>query len=289
MGSDIGKWLGPHFIIIGAMKSGTTTLYQVLRDTPGIWLPNTKEPKQLLKAKSRYDRYFLEYARLFRAAPENAIVGEASTWYTKAPIVDGIPEHLFQLFGGKRIKFIYIMRDPVARAVSHYHHARAQNSERRGIEEVFSVNDSPYVYFSRYDYQLRNYLEVFPRSRMLLLRYEDFLDEPAVIINKILNFVGAPEAELGRLTQLAQSNRTAGKSDVGGRFRFILESNMYREKIRPHLSNQFVDSFKRLVSRPYEGYTNVGQHLDTKIRAAIGDGPYELEGKEFSEVKWTRG
>lgn len=80
----------PDFLIIGAMKAGTTTLYRDLVDHPNIFLPEQKEPNTLVMYGSDMRRIIDDYASLFARSPQDAICGEASTAYTKRPDNEGV-------------------------------------------------------------------------------------------------------------------------------------------------------------------------------------------------------
>ena len=106
----------PHFIIIGAAKSGTTTLYKYLSQHPQIYLPQIKEPSFFAK---RYHKGVDWYESLFAEAKTGQLCGEASTpythWLSHKP---EIPQLMAELL--PQVKLIYIMRNPIDRAYSQY-------------------------------------------------------------------------------------------------------------------------------------------------------------------------
>src|SRR3954454_4204373 len=80
----------PDFLIIGAMKSGTTSLFEWLGEQPEVWLPAMKEPRYFAPGHAQnFDRYVDDgygrdwYFDLFAGAPSGAITGEASPSYTE--------------------------------------------------------------------------------------------------------------------------------------------------------------------------------------------------------------
>src|ERR1700730_14880709 len=131
----------PNLFLIGAMKSGTTYLTKLLNSHPSIFMCDPKEPSyfvdqaQLRKiwAEMWDGGYWKEenYLRLFQTAENATILGESSTNYTKRPLVMGVPEKIQQFNPDAR--FIYIMRDPVERAMSHYWHMVNWEGEWRSI------------------------------------------------------------------------------------------------------------------------------------------------------------
>jgi len=111
----------PHFLIIGAMKSGTTTLYRDMLTHRRVFFSADKEPMNLvnddvLTAEGRH-----AYESLFAGAGRDSVCGEASTAYTKLPVYPGVPRRALQLLGPE-LRLIYIMRHPIERLISHHHH-----------------------------------------------------------------------------------------------------------------------------------------------------------------------
>lgn len=174
----------PDFFVIGAAKSGTTSLYSYLFRHPRIFLSRIKEPEYFSKT-SAYDRGIDWYKGLFSEAGDNQRCGEASTTYTRWPhtldssalIAKTVPD----------AKFIYIMRHPVERAYSHYaHHMRSGITMT--FEEALS-RDNIYVDCSMYMKQIERYLRFFPRQNFLFLFHDQLRDAPQELIGKALEFL----------------------------------------------------------------------------------------------------
>ena len=103
---------GPDFMIIGAMKSATSTLHEQLAATPGFFMSRPKEPN-FFSDDSQWSRGLDWYAGLFATAPPGALRGESSTHYTKLPTH---PHTLERLAASVRTRrFVYVMRHPVDR------------------------------------------------------------------------------------------------------------------------------------------------------------------------------
>src|SRR5262245_41553279 len=109
----------PDFIIIGAMKSATTSLHAQLALQKDIFVHGPGE-LEFFSDDARYARGLDWYASLFEAAPPTALCGERSTEYTKLPTypetVSRMRRHL------PETRFIYVMRHPMDRLLSHYMH-----------------------------------------------------------------------------------------------------------------------------------------------------------------------
>ncbi len=120
----------PNFFIPGAQKSGTTTLYQLLRQHPDCFLTECKEPQQL--ATPHYQR--ARYLQLFANAHQQRAVGDASTSYL---VVPGVAERIRQEFGAD-LRFIFILRAPLERILSGYLHMYKRDHERRDWNRLFA-------------------------------------------------------------------------------------------------------------------------------------------------------
>ncbi len=108
----------PNFLIVGAAKAGTTTVSSLLRHHPDIFISDLKEPRFFT---TNWDRGLQWYRQLFEGAQDHAAVGEASVNYTSAPLESEVPRRIAQTLGD--IKYVYLVRHPIERIVSHYKHA----------------------------------------------------------------------------------------------------------------------------------------------------------------------
>src|SRR5215210_7255111 len=107
----------PDFLVIGAMKAGTTTLYNHLRGHPDIFMTSYKEP-EFFVAEKTWGRGTAWYQRLFADAPDAARLGEASTSYSKCTEFTGVPERIHSLIPD--VQLLYVLRHPIARIESMY-------------------------------------------------------------------------------------------------------------------------------------------------------------------------
>ena len=175
------------------MKSGTTSLHQHLDDHPDICMSREKEPGYFVEELNwkKGERWYLD---LFRHATDQRILGESSSYYTKLPTFRGVPERIEKCVPDAR--FIYLMRDPVKRAVSHYwHQVRSKQKgggERRDMLTAFR-EDEQYLSYSHYAMQLTPYFEVFGRERIFVLTLEEFSREPQMSMRRIFSWLGVDE------------------------------------------------------------------------------------------------
>lgn len=226
------------FLIIGAMKAGTTTLYSDLRANPAVFM-DAKEPHSFCNDRILTPEGIEEYAALFAGAEANQLCGEASTGYTKRPFFEGVAERVLKVLG-KDIKLIYVVREPVARAVSDHYHIHFWDNVPRPINEVDHI-DPMIINHSRYAMQLEPWLDLFGRDRIYILQFENFINDRHGAITSVSEFLGLPpRPEL--IDEAKIQNRTAGKPVLNrGIGRAIRHNPLYRRLIRPMISDGIKD------------------------------------------------
>jgi hypothetical protein len=184
----------PNFFVIGAMKSGTSSMHRYLASHPQIFMSQVKEPSYFVAPKTlkriwpaRYAERYWEsvdaYLTLFADAGEAIRIGESSTNYAKLPIASGVAERLYRF--APNAKILYIMRDPAERALSHYWHAVPREFEQAPPEKAL-VPGSHYFDVSHYAMQLAPYLARFPRESVMIVTLEEFEADPDQIFGNIL-------------------------------------------------------------------------------------------------------
>lgn len=177
------------FMIIGAQKSGTTSIAAQLAAHPQICFSSEKEPGYFHKMEDwRAD--LADYHSLYHPDP-GQLLGEASTFYTFFPEFRGTAERLYDY--NPALKLIYIMRQPVERVISHYTHNLVREIDTRP-PDLAVFQDPRYLYRSRYAVQIRPYLELFGPDNVLLLVFETYKDDQIATLYRIAEFLGiAPQ------------------------------------------------------------------------------------------------
>ena len=186
--SDAGPL--PTFLVIGAMKAGTSSLYHYLRAHPQIFMPATKEPQFFA---TNWDRGLAWYRHLFEGGSEADAIGEASTEYSKYPHVSGVPARMSTVVPDARM--VYLVRDPIERIVSEYQHrvgSLSGHEAGRSIDRAV-LEDPSYCDFSRYAMQIEQYLGYFPRDRLLVIRSEDLREDRERTLRRVLSFIGVDD------------------------------------------------------------------------------------------------
>lgn len=174
-------------IIIGAMKSGTTSLFYYLSEHPEICASKEKE-LHFFSDESRFSRGLDWYRSMWQLEPEHKIALEASPTYTMQPFRPNVALRIAEL-KGETFKFIYIARHPIGRFESHVRHEVAQH--QLSGDEVRTVRDShePIAY-TQYAMQLESYLKQFGRENIHVLLLEDLTENPQEELQKVCKFLG---------------------------------------------------------------------------------------------------
>lgn len=193
----------PNFLIIGAARAGTTTIYNHLKDHPDVYLPAQKRPEpHFFLKESEYARGIDYYEQRFFAAWRNErAVGEASTSYLFGELV---PRRIRQALPD--IKLICVLRNPVERAFSGYWHTVKNGLEKLSFEEAVAQEAArkaelagtamgeiaPFAYVERglYHQQLLRWFAEFPRPQMRIVIFDDFVDDPDKGLREIAAFLG---------------------------------------------------------------------------------------------------
>ena len=149
---------GPDFIVIGAMKCATSTLHEQLARQTGVFMTTPKEPN-FFSDDEQHERGAEWYAHLFADADDDALAGESSTHYTKLPTYPGTIDRMAETLTD-RVKFIYVMRHPFDRMLSHYVHEWTQAVISCPLDDA--VDEHPeLIAYSRYAMQLKPYIARF--------------------------------------------------------------------------------------------------------------------------------
>jgi len=269
----------PTFILIGAMKCRTTSLHQYLGAHPQICVSDPKEPDFFLR-RNEYDRAW--YKQCFRE-PAQAY-GEASTSYTKYPAYRGVPERMHRLLPD--LKLLYLVRDPIERAMSHYAHNRVAGRESNPVDEVFCpVEDSHYLQTSRYHFQLSQYLAHYPEERVLVIKSERLRADRMSVLREVFSFLGVdPAVEASAFEE--EYHTTSGKLTPGVSA-FLQETQFGRfltsagKALFPRaLLERGLSVFRSDVERPTPSkmtWERVRAYLQPDV-----DRLRELTGKEFA-------
>lgn len=199
----------PDFFVVGAQKSGTTSLHQYLRNHPDIYLPAQKETKFFVD-DNRYAEGLAAYRdRHFSAWNGETAAGEVDPDYMY--FEQALPRIAEQL-DIHRLKFVFVFRNPADRAFSHYRMTYRRGLEKLPFEQAVDaeqerilkdyVSRMHYSYVDRgyYARQVNRFLKYCERSRMLFVLSDELHSDPGTVVSRICRFLQVdPEFEAEEL------------------------------------------------------------------------------------------
>ena len=222
----------PDFLIIGAMKAGTTTLYHDLLTNPCVFFPADKEPGNLAVDDVLTEAGRRRYASMFKAARSDQICGEASTAYTKLPDIRGVPERARRVLG-TQLKVIYVIREPVSRIISQHDHEHVYENMGADINQAVRESD-PLINYSLYAMQIEPWLERLGPDRVRIIHFESYVEDRRRTVSSICEYLGiAPRPELVKPDDVFNPGDAAPAA--AGLVWRMTKSRWYRKGVRPLL------------------------------------------------------
>ncbi len=165
--------------------------------------------------------------------------GEASPGYT-SPSFPEVAERMARIVPEGRL--IYLVRDPIERALSHYLHHRAEGTEQRPIEEALLDPHSQYLQRSRYHARLEPYLAYFSREQILICAQEDLLARRWATLRELYRFAGE-EDTFWSPAHLHRWNTSRGEAPVSLarslRYRLVAELSDDAARLRKLAGREF--------------------------------------------------
>ncbi|WP_167305784.1 sulfotransferase family protein [Nocardioides euryhalodurans] len=261
----------PTFLVIGAAKSGTSSLSSYLRSHPEVFM---SRPKELHFFTNGWQRGLEHYESFFADSEGFPARGEASTSYTQAPRYDGVPERIVGVLPD--VKLVYLIRNPVQRIRSQYVHYVDRGREGRPLEEAVRENPD-YLDSSRYAYQIGLYLEHVARDRILVISTDHLRDDRERTMGQVFEFLGVdPDAPMRTMER--ELNRSADKRkapalvDSGRRF-------LRRSGLGKHVPRDVLVRGHQLVSRPIPpDVAQVSPELEDWLWSQLQDDLVQLRG-----------
>ncbi len=261
----------PNFLIIGAMKCGTTSLHDYLGLHPNIYTSTPKEVHYFSDPQFQTQtwEWYLDHFKT-----DKAIAGTAPQNYTKRHRKDfgDIPPRIKEHLPG--IKLIYIVRNPLERIYSHYYEAQEGGyAPREGLNAYLkNYRENHYVLTSCYYYQISRYLQYFPKEQIHLLSLEQLRDDRLNTLNRVFRFLEVQELENEALFDF-QSNAQADKTRPNWVWEFFQSKNADLIKsVAPKALKEHIrqSSLFRSISRTSElRKETIVPELESKIRSFL--------------------
>lgn len=228
----------PDFLIIGAQKAGTTSLFNYLCMHPQVIGSVPKELFYLCSHPERGERWYRRHFPLISTLKaRSALCGEATPTSLYSEQAAQLAQQLVP-----RAKIIVLLREPAARAVSHYYHQVRSGVETRSIDEVFSKEsiqrwrqgdcpDLPWRwYFKWSDYKtgLKHWKACYPEKQILILQAEDMFTDPQKIYDQVTAFL---QIDLQQLPDTKAFNTGATKKKLPMAYDDLREVMAYQEAL----------------------------------------------------------
>lgn len=212
------------FLVIGAMKCGTTSLHHYLSLHPNIGMAAEKEVNFFFGAHPGSDGNFWRgtdwYQDRFPRGPDIQIRGETSPGYT-SPDHPRVAERIAALVPDVRL--VYLVRDPLERALSQYRHHRRDGAEHRPADEALLDPGSHYLQRSRFAERLEPFVERFPGAQLAVVEQSDLSERTTGTVTAICEFLGvepvAPPAVERRRLNRSTTDAPAISEDTAAAFR----------------------------------------------------------------------
>lgn len=197
----------PDFVIIGAMKAGTSSMHNLLDAHPDVFIPEPEifffdldefeAHKEFMFGpagewierdfEQNFESYFEWYRSFFEEADDDAVLGEDSTTYAVSKLA---PRRMARLLDEP--KFIQMIRNPADRAYSQYWHQLRSGRATESFEQTLRKAPHDYLKYGYYEENLRRYLEVIDRSQLKIVFFERFVRETQTVVDEVCEFLDLP-------------------------------------------------------------------------------------------------
>ncbi len=264
----------PNFIVIGAGKAGTSSIFYYLEQHPQIYMSSFKEPKFFALEGEPLnfqgpDKDIVNntsvnnleaYQNLFQGISEEIAIGEASPIYLYSPKA---PARIKQYL--PEVKLVAILRNPVERAFSSFTHLLREGYETLSFEEALQEEENriqkkwaPLWHYKQKGYyyeQLKRYYDIFDRQQIKVYLYEDLRNNSIELIQNIYSFVGVDDTFVPDLS----------KKNVSGTPKSRLVHDLFTKDnpLKSLLKPLFPKQLRRNIAD-----TAISQNLGSKPRLA---------------------
>jgi len=288
----------PNFLILGATKSGTTSLHHYLKQHPDVFLPEEKEI-QFFIDDQLYEKGMEFYQKqYFSGTSDYGAVGEATPLYFHRPEL--VIPRLKESFPADSLKFVLLLRDPVKRAWSHYLHmvrlgAETLDFERALLMEEKRLHADPaswYSYFSDglYGKLLEQWFDAFSAESFLILTQDDFVRDVHLSLKKIFSFLGVDDSvciqDLSIKNEAGQARSKKLMSLLMGRFP---GANLIKAVVPVPFRRRLGMKLRHLNIVPSDQTSPMDADMETELRKRYVADICKLEGLlNFPLEEWKK-
>ena len=262
----------PNLLIVGAAKSGTTSLHNYLKQHPDIFMSNHKEPHFLINNEIGVNRIpkginnLQDYSNLFSNGASHKYRGESSAMYLQFPeiAIKNIDRYL-----DEDVKIIIMLRNPIERAFSGYQHVKRYNlDEDLDFEDALEISEqryftnnnitpaSRYIHIGMYNEFVRKFKTKF-KNNVHIIIYKDFIDNTNQELSRLFSFLGIKDVQIDFNKQYM----------VGG---WKWKNDLFRKIfMKRHFLKKFIP-FKRLIRAAFKSFaTDSVEKIDDTIREKL--------------------
>ena len=262
----------PNLLIVGAAKSGTTSLHNYLKQHPDIYMSNHKEPHFLINNEIGVNRIpkginnLQDYSNLFSNGASYKYRGESSAMYLQFPeiAIKNIDRYL-----DEDVKIIIMLRNPIERAFSGYQHVKRYNlDEDLDFEDALEISEqryftnnnitpaSRYIHIGMYNEFVRKFKTKF-KTNVHIIIYKDFINNTNQELSRLFSFLGIKDVQIDFNKQYM----------VGG---WKWKNDLFRKIfMKRHFLKKFIP-FKRSIRVAFKLYaTDSVEKIDDTIREKL--------------------
>lgn len=287
----------PNFFIVGAAKSGTTSIAEYLAKHPDVHMSPIKETnyftwKQIASQSLYYNEEWIktntDYSKLF-AVGNKKIYAEASVSYL---FYDGIAEELYQY--NPKAKILIILRNPVERAFSHYLMDFRLGKVRVSLEEIlkngennFQLERQQILEYGLYYSQVLRYLNVFSKNQIHIEFFEDLKNDRNSLLKRICDFLKIDSNQLRYSSETYNAFQQSNNSMISKLYE-IRSIRKLAKKCSPNIVKKLIFRYLFTNKKPlmslneknfllkyyYDDIQNLSKLLDKNLESWYCNGSY---------------
>jgi hypothetical protein len=275
----------PNFLIVGAAKSGTTSLYQYLHEHPEIFMSGNKEPRFFISSvftnmSSDDPRYsalldltiteYDEYTKLFRDAGKYKAIGEATATYLYyyQEAIPNIKKYL------NDVKIIIILRNPVDRAFSSYKHLVREQYETRSFEECLELEEARkqnnwsllnfYKDAGNYYRQVKSYIDNFKLVKIVL--YDHLRTDNIALIKDIYRFLEVSDRFVPNFNKQYNVSYIPKSIFLNN---FFVKPNTFKKNLKPIVDFVFPPHKRKKIITELKTFNEANYQMNPKTREVL--------------------
>ena len=277
----------PNFFIVGAPRAGHTSLYEYLRKVPEIYMPEAKAPGHFFPpgTKNRYDKE--KYLALFENVEKQKAIGEASAYMT----IEDTDKTIHKIIPNAKI--IMILRDPSARAFSHFLQGLRGGYRTGTFEDAFKQylknkdRDSNFYHHmikpGFYYQPVKNYLETFGEKQVKIILFEEYAKDTKKTVKSILRFLGIDSEPPENIDEVYN----AYTEPIGDFGRSVVKNRIINKFSKKILSKSSRQSVLRTVLNKKGEKPKISEEDQKALDEIYRDDAKKLQGLLGIKLPWS--